>query len=50
MTYRDIKRMMQCITCGNDIENCECTEEDEDAEGMCIKWVKNDTDRMDNRS
>lgn len=38
MTEHDIERMMQCVTCGCDIDKCR--EADEDEKGMCTKWVE----------
>lgn len=40
MTEHDIDRMMQCVTCCCDPQKCGCTEVDEDANGMCVKWTK----------
>ncbi len=40
MKEHDIERMMQCVTCGCDINKCHCTEADEDENGMCTKWVE----------
>lgn len=49
MTLHDFERLIQCITCANDINKCNCTEKDEDEYGFCKQYVprqkgkKNDT-------
>ena len=40
LTEHEIERLMQCVTCGHDIDKCKCTDEDEDENGMCTKWVE----------
>lgn len=40
MIANDIKRFIQCLTCGCDINKCNCTEADEDEHGMCKKWIE----------
>lgn len=38
MTERDIKRLMQCVTCGKNPRDCGYDDSDEDENGMCIMW------------
>lgn len=40
MTEHDIKRLMQCLTCGKSPRDCGCDDSDEDSEGMCKKWER----------
>lgn len=35
----DIERLSQCLLCGNDPETCGASEEDENAEGLCLKFI-----------
>lgn len=37
----DFTRMYQCITCLYDPKTCNCTEKDEDRQGLCLKFAKN---------
>lgn len=34
----DLKRLLECVTCRNNPENCGCTESDEDVYGHCQKY------------
>ena len=36
----NLRRLTQCVTCGRNPEKCGCTESDEDANGMCMKWQR----------
>lgn len=36
----NLRRLKQCVTCGRNPETCGCDDADEDASGMCMKWVE----------
>lgn len=36
---KDFMRLMQCVFCGRDPEQCGCDEADEDPEGFCKKHI-----------
>ena len=40
MTEHEIKRLMQCVTCGRNPEDCGCDDSDEDESGMCTVWER----------
>ena len=37
MSRKDKERLLQCILCKHDPEDCGCTEADEDKDGFCVK-------------
>ena len=40
LSENDKKRLMQCVKCMNNPETCNCTEADEDENGMCKRYKK----------
>ena len=40
LSDHDKDRLMQCIKCENNPETCNCTDSDEDSDGMCKKFRK----------
>lgn len=38
LSFKDKRRLLQCIFCGNNPDTCGCTEKDEDAKGYCTKY------------
>ena len=40
MSKQDQERLIQCIFCAKDPRTCNCTEADEDENGMCLKYER----------
>ena len=38
MSAKDKSRLMQCVTCQNNPDNCGCDDNDEDENGLCKKY------------
>lgn len=40
MSKQDQERLLQCIFCAKDLRTCNCTEADEDENGMCLRYER----------
>lgn len=40
MLRYNLRRLKQCIECGQNPECCGCDDSDEDENGMCTQWVR----------
>ncbi len=38
MSKQDQERLLQCIFCAKNPRTCNCTEADEDENGMCLRY------------
>lgn len=49
MSKQDQERLTQCIFCAKDPRTCNCTEADEDENGMCLKYERSTDEHTDKR-
>lgn len=38
MSTKDKIRLLQCVTCQNNPDNCGCDDKDEDNNGLCVRY------------